>query len=65
MLSTNGEKYMEALPKLIKDCIGDAPLTVRLDLPLPRFVKLICRDRSGLRRCDERYRLRLCCRTIN
>lgn len=29
MLSTQGEKYMAALPQLVKDRIGDGPLTVR------------------------------------
>ena len=28
MLSSQGEKYMAALPELIKDAIGDRPLTV-------------------------------------
>lgn len=27
-LSTQGEKYMEGLPKLVKEIIGDVPLTV-------------------------------------
>ena len=37
MLSTNGEKYMAALPNLIKTCIGDAPLTVSLPFPISKY----------------------------
>lgn len=36
MLSKQGQEYAKALPSLIKDNIGDAPLTVRSHLVVER-----------------------------
>jgi hypothetical protein len=45
-LSKQGEMYMRALPKLIKEKLGDTPLTVRS--PDCRSERAADRDRAGL-----------------
>lgn len=58
-------EYAQALPKLIKDNIGDAPLTVRIYVPLNLNLAHCLNSRFGPRPYSGRFRLLRTYRTIN